>query len=120
METPPTIFVVEDNLIYQQLIARELESLNPDIHFYTMGESCLEELDKNPSVIILDYNLDGKINGLDTLQKIRNTRPDIQVILFSSQKELNTKENVREYGAFDFLEKNFHAFRLLKQMIVSC
>jgi len=63
----PVIFVVEDNLIYQNLIAKELESVSRNIHFYTNGESCLEELDKGPSVIVMDYNLDGKLNGLDTL-----------------------------------------------------
>jgi len=102
----PVIFVVEDNLIYQNLIAKELESVSRNIHFYTNGESCLEELDKGPSVIVMDYNLDGKLNGLDTLQQVRNINPDVYVILFSSQKGLNTKEVFLQYGSFDFLEKN--------------
>ena len=33
----PVIFVVEDNVIYQSLIAKELESLSSNIHFYTTG-----------------------------------------------------------------------------------
>ena len=61
----PVIFVVEDNLIYQNLIAKELESISQNIHFYTTGEACVSELDKQPSVIVLDYNLDGQMNGLD-------------------------------------------------------
>ena len=81
----PVIFVVEDNLIYQSLIAKELESIGGDIHFYTNGEACLNELDKKPSVIVMDYNLEGEMNGLDTLQQVRNTNPDVYVILFSSQ-----------------------------------
>ncbi len=35
----PVIFVVEDNIIYQGLIAKELESLRSYLHFYTNGES---------------------------------------------------------------------------------
>jgi two-component system OmpR family response regulator len=115
----PVIFVVEDNLIYQNLIAKELESISRNIHFYTTGEACVSELDKQPSVIVLDYNLDGQMNGLDTLQQVRDINPQIYVILFSSQKGLNTKEIFLQYGSFDFLEKNSLSLRTLHRM-VSC
>jgi len=113
----PRIFIVEDNLLYQQLIAKELESFSGEIHFYTKGESCLEELEKNPSIIVLDYELEGEINGLDTMKEIRKYDPSIYVILFSNKKDLNSYENVAHYGSFDFLEKREKSFRLLKQMI---
>ena len=113
----PVIFVVEDNVIYQSLIAKELETISNNIHFYTNGESCISESDKRPNVIVLDYNLDGKMNGLDTLQRVRDIDPDIYVILFSSQKGLNTKEIFLQYGAFDFLEKNSLSLRTLRQMV---
>ncbi len=113
----PVIFVVEDNVIYQGLIAKELEPVSNNIHFYTTGESCISELDKNPSVIVLDYNLDGKMNGLDTLQRVRDIDPNVYVILFSSQKGLNTKEIFLQYGSFDFLEKNSLSLRTLRQMV---
>ena len=117
LKSGPTIFVVEDNLIYQQLIAKELESVSTDIHFYTTGETCLHELDKNPSVLVLDYNLDGKINGLDTLKAIRTSKPAIPAILFSNQLDLYSKENLVQYGSFDFLEKHEHSFSQLKQLV---
>jgi DNA-binding NtrC family response regulator len=113
----PVIFVVEDNIIYQGLIAKELETLSSNIHFYTNGESCISELDKHPAVIVLDYNLDGQMNGLDTLQRVRDYDPNVYVILFSSQKGLNTKEVFLQYGAFDFLEKNSLSLRTLRQMV---
>src|ERR1700743_169976 len=113
----PVIFVVEDNVIYQSLIAKELESLSNNIHFYTNGESCISELDKHPTVIVLDYNLDGHMNGLDTLQRVRDIDPDVYVILVSSQKGLNTKEIFLQYGNFDFLEKNSLTLRTLPQMV---
>ena|SRR5882757_3462377 len=105
--------------MYQNLIAKELESISRNIHFYTTGEACVLELDKQPSVIVLDYNLEGEMNGLDTLQIIRHIHPNAYVILFSSQKGLNTKEIFTKYGSFDFLEKNSMSLRTLHQM-VSC
>src|ERR1700748_1210749 len=117
LKQQPVIFVVEDNLIYQSLIAKELEVISNTLHFYTNGESCLTELDKRPTVIVLDYNLDGEMNGLDTLQRIRAINPEVYVILFSSQKGLNTKEVFLQYGTFDFLEKNSLSLRTLRQMV---
>ena len=114
----PVIFVVEDNIIYQGLIAKELETLSTNLHFYTNGESCLLDLDKHPSIIVMDYNLDGQMNGLDTLQRVRDFDPNVYVILFSSQKGLNTKEIFLQYGSFDFLEKNSLSLRTLRQMVV--
>lgn len=113
----PVIFVVEDNVLYQNLIAKELETLSTNLHFYTNGESAVSDLDKHPTVIVLDYNLDGKMNGLDTLQRVRDIDPNVYVILFSSQKGLNTKEVFLQYGAFDFLEKNSLSLRTLRQMV---
>jgi DNA-binding NtrC family response regulator len=86
-----------------------------ELCFYTKGEKCLEDLHKNPSVIILDYNLEGEMNGLDTLQEIRKHDPSVYVILFSNQKEINTKENKRLFGVISLRKRQ--VFRMLKKMI---
>jgi two-component system OmpR family response regulator len=111
------IFIVEDNLLYQQLIARELESIGGQLFFYTTGEHCVANLCRRPSIVVLDYNLDGEINGLETLEEIRKFDPSIFVVLFSSQKEVYSSENRRRYGSFDFLEKKDQSFSLLKQLL---
>src|ERR1700676_3607843 len=111
------IFIVEDNLLYQQLIARELEDFGGPIFFYTTGEHCLANICRRPSIVVLDYNLDGEMNGLETLEEIRKFDPSIFVILFSSQKDLHSNENQRRYGSFDFVEKKDHSFSVLKQLL---
>ncbi|HMH32608.1 MAG TPA: response regulator [Puia sp.] len=113
----PRIFIVEDNLMYQQLIAKELESLSGDIYFFTKGEQCLKALHQNPAIVILDYNLEGVINGLDTLQAIRECNNSIYIILFSSQKSINSSKNHSRYGSFVYLEKKKHSFSKLKDLI---
>lgn len=119
-ETPGLkIFIVEDNLIYQQLIAKELEPISGDIHFFTKGESCVAALDLNPSVIVLDYNLAGQMNGLDTLKSIREFNPDIYTVLFSNQLNLNNEKNFSLYGLFDFVEKKETTFSHLREKITS-
>jgi len=117
MQASSGIFIVEDNLLYQQLIARELEAFGGQFYFYTTGEHCIANLCRRPSIVVLDYNLDGEINGLETLEEIRKFDPSIFVVLFSSQKEVYNNENQRRYGNFDFLEKKEQSFSLLKQLL---
>jgi CheY-like chemotaxis protein len=113
----PRIFIVEDNPIYQQLIAKELESMGGQIHFFTKGEECLKELDLHPAIVVLDYNLEGEMNGLETLEAIRKKDESIFVILFSSQKSVYSRQNIDRYGSFAFLEKKNKSFAKLKQTI---
>ncbi len=115
----PRIFIVEDNLIYQQLIAKELQPVSSDIHFFTEGESCVQAIGLNPSIVILDFNLAGAMNGLDTLKSIRRFNPSIYAVIFSNQKGLNNQENFSEYGPFDFIEKKDNTFCRLREKITS-
>jgi CheY-like chemotaxis protein len=117
LQSAPGIFIVEDNLMNQQLIARELESFGGRMSFYTSGEGCLADLDHRPSIVVLDYNLEGEINGLETLEVIRQFDPSIFVVLFSSQQEVHSHENLVRYGSFDFIEKREQSFALLKQLV---
>jgi two-component system, OmpR family, response regulator len=117
LQSKSGIFIVEDNLLYQQLIARELESFGGQLFFYTTGEHCIANLCRRPSIVVLDYNLDGEINGLETLEEIRKFDPSIFVLLFSSQKEVYSHENRRRFGSFDFLEKNNQSFSMLKTLL---
>lgn len=112
------IFVVEDNLIYQQLIAKQLDSLSYAIQFFTQGEECINALKVSlPDVIVLDNSLAGTMSGLETLKVIRALHPDLYVVLFSTDKALDTLENYSNYGSFVYLEKNITAFARLKDKV---
>jgi CheY-like chemotaxis protein len=117
LQQVPKIFIVEDNLLYQQMIAREMEAFGGEVFFFTRGEHCVDSLPLQPSIIILDYNLEGEMNGLETLAEIRRFDPSIFVILFSNQKEVNSRENVKRYGAFKFVEKQDQSFSVLRQLV---
>lgn len=116
---PLKIFIVEDSPIYQELVVNTIRLVSNDIHLFTSGESCLKEMDKEPSVIIMDYMLEGEMNGLTAIRKIRRTNKSVYVILFSTDPALDTQENLLQYGPFDYLKKSTYAFPLLKQMICS-
>ena len=113
------ITVVEDNLFYQQLIAKQLESISTAIHFYTNGEECIDELDsRKADLIVLDNNLGGLLTGLETLKAIRTAETNTEVFMFSTEPGLDTAENFSLYGHFEYIEKNSAGFKNLKDRIV--
>lgn len=119
MENKQLIFyVVEDSLFYLQLIDRMLNRAGAQTVHFTSGEAAVKGLPScAPDLVILDYNLDGAMTGLDTLQAIRQYYPAVYVIVFSTRAEINTDENLRRYGTFDFVEKNKNGFTILQQKI---
>lgn len=113
-----TILVVEDSLLYQQLIARLLKPLDAQVLFFSSGEEVMQQLPfEKADLAILDYNLDGTMTGLDTLKAVRIHHPSTYVIVFSTRFELNTSDNVRLYGDFYFIEKNNEGLHHLQEKV---
>src|SRR5207248_4897740 len=66
---------------------------------------CLELLRQRPfDVVLLDVWLPG-IDGLDTLQKIKESENAPEVIMISGHGTIETAVRATKLGAFDFLEK---------------
>lgn len=105
-DKPFKIFVVEDDEWYNRLLVHNL-SLNPDyeIESFTNGKECLNNLDKNPDVVTLDYRLPDMM-GLEVLKKIKAENEEIQVILISEQDEIEVVVDLLKYGAYDYLVKS--------------
>lgn len=100
------IFVVEDDEWYNRLLVHNL-SLIPDyeIHSFGTGKDCLDRLNEEPEVITLDYRLPD-MKGLDVLKQIRETNPDIQVILISEQDDIEVVVELLKHGAYDYIVKS--------------
>ena len=105
-DKPFKIFVVEDDDWYNRLLVHTL-SLNPDyaIQSFFNGKDCINHLHEKPDVITLDYRLPD-MTGLDVLKQIRETDPDIQVILISEQGDIETVVDLLKYGAYDYIVKS--------------
>ena len=118
------LFLVDDDALF--LKALEIQFLDHgdfEIETFATGELCIQNLHKNPDVIILDYHLDGidktAMNGLKTLDKIKKNTIDIPVIMLSSQDKIEVAVCCMHHKAFDYVVKSETAFVRLQKIITA-
>jgi DNA-binding NtrC family response regulator len=105
----PLIFIVEDSIVYKDLIVGYLQSKNlKNIKVLKNGDECISELSQKPDIIVLDYAYDG-ISGIELMQKIKGENPEIDFIFLSGQNEINVAIRIMKLGAADYIIKNEQA-----------
>lgn len=105
------VFLVDDEAMVRRMLEFKLKDREDlEIYSYSSGEGCMENLDKKPDIIILDYHMDTEkenaMNGLETLLKIVENAPDSQVAMLSSQDNVSVAVDVLKKGAVDYIIKN--------------
>ena len=101
-----TIFVVEDDPMYQRMIKYIME-LNPEheVHVFATGQECIQNLHLKPSLITLDYALPD-MNGEEILKRIKSFNQEISVIMLSSQQDVSTAVKLLKEGVYDYITKD--------------
>ena len=118
------IFLVDDDDLFLKSLEIDFaQNTESNIKTFATGELCIENLSEKPDVIILDYYLDSvdktAINGLQTLDKIKETNPLIPVIMLSSQDKIEVAVNCMKHQAFDYIVKSETAFLRLQKAITT-
>ena len=77
------------------------------------GETALEAVtSERIDLVLLDIKMPG-MDGIEVLQRIKETRGDIPVVIISGHGTISTAVEATKLGAFDFLEKPIDMDRLL-------
>jgi CheY-like chemotaxis protein len=114
----PKICLVEDNPVYQTLILKQLETISQDIQVFSKGENFLSELSGltiQPDLVILDYHLEGVINGYDILKHLKKMPSPPPVIFFSSNLELTITSSILKLGIVEYIEKTIFSLSRLRE-----
>lgn len=80
---------------------------------FTNGNDCINNLDKNPDIVILDYEMKG-IDGIETLKRIKEYNSHIKVIMCSNQEDINIAIRSVKLGAVNYVRKNELAYNKIK------
>jgi len=105
----PHVLVVDDVEDNRDLLRRRLMIAHFQVTEARDGHECLAELDKHDfDAVLLDFMMPG-LDGLETLRRIRQTRPkqDLPVIMVTARDEDPMIVKCLEAGANDFVAKPF-------------
>ncbi|MGQ0732939.1 MAG: sigma-54-dependent transcriptional regulator [Acidobacteriota bacterium] len=101
----PTILIVDDEPRVRSSLTGVLRDEGFDVDSVATGEECLERAAQSSfDVIVLDVWLPG-VDGLVTLQRLRERRVDAQVVMISGHGNIESAVRAIKMGAFDFVEK---------------
>jgi len=101
------IFLVDDDPFSLNIFAQHLKNYGyTDVSLFQQGNDCLNSLEQQPDIILLEQGLD-KQNGLELLKKIKRYNPGIFVVFIAGQEEMEAAVNSLRYGAFDYIIKGF-------------
>jgi len=110
MDKKKLIFVVDDDPFINTLVINRFKTEDYIVEAFETGEDCLDALDKNPGLIILDYLFTGQSlmfeNGMQIFEKIREIKPQIPVILLSGQEKGELVLEFARKGVFDYIVKD--------------
>ncbi|HEU4786605.1 MAG TPA: sigma-54 dependent transcriptional regulator, partial [Gemmatimonadaceae bacterium] len=101
----PSILIVDDEAGVRSSLAGVLGDEGYDVESVATGEACLDRLARAPvDIVILDVWLPG-MDGLATLEKLRDRRVDTEIIIISGHGNIESAVRAIKMGAFDFVEK---------------
>jgi len=87
------VFIIDDNVPYLNLLKKLLERPNFSVFTFNTGEECLEYLQLQPDLVIVDYHLDSvnpyAMNGDKIAEVIEQRVPKAEIILISADNKFN-------------------------------
>jgi len=111
------ILIVDDEEIVVRSCQRILSGDEFDIDSAGNGLEAMAKIAENDyDMLILDIMMP-KMNGIEVLQRVKETHPDIDVIMITGLNEIETAVKAMKLGAFDYLPKPFDPEEL--EMVVA-
>lgn len=99
------ILLVDDEEDFRQICSVTLGRRGFNVTQATDGEAALKILKKNrPDIVILDLKMSG-MNGIETLQKIRDIEPILPVIILTGHGNMGTAMAGIKLEVVDFIQK---------------
>jgi len=110
------ILLVEDEDIYQEVIARYINTMGLHLTIVDNGKKCIEEAEESAfDIILMDIEMPEK-NGFETTQEIRRRGINTPIIAVTANTWREDKINSIKSGMNDFLAKPFN-IRKFSRMI---
>jgi two-component system response regulator ChvI len=113
----PCIAVVDDDQVFRDMIALNLEGAGFEVVSLSSGEEILSWVAHGgkANAILLDWRMPG-LDGLSTLKQLRTQGAKVPVIVLTSLGEPVFEESALAHGAVDFIDKS-RSFSIIERRI---
>ena len=102
-----SIWVVDDDESIRWVLEKGLEESGMDVQTFDSANKVIKRLEtENPQLILTDIRMPGP-SGIDLLDKVKELRPDIPVIIMTAHSDLESAVESYEHGAWEYLPKPF-------------
>jgi len=115
---PTRLLVVDDEEDFLHSIVQRIELRGIKAHGVTGGTAAIDYLADNPGsveVVLLDIKMPG-MDGIETLRRIKDSFPKIEVIVVTGHASQEFSRLGRELGAFDYLIKPVRLDTILERI----
>jgi two-component system, OmpR family, response regulator len=118
------LFLVDDDALFLKSLEIDfMENGGYEVETFSTGEQCLRNIAYNPDIIVLDYHLDSIVgnamNGIAILDQLKESHPNIPVVMLSSQDNIEIAVKCIHHKAYDYVVKSETCFLRLENIIAS-
>ena len=102
----PSVLIIDDESNIRRMVGALLTAEGYEVRDAHDGAGGLTRaLEAEPDALLLDLMIPGELDGMATLARVRESLPDVPVIMMSGRAGLSDAVKATKLGAFNFLEK---------------
>ena len=106
------ILIVDDEEIVIRSCQRVLAGGEHDVQAARDGAEALRKVQEHPVDLVLLDIMMPQMDGLEVLQRLKESHPDIEVIMITGLAQVQTAVRAMKLGAFDYVPKPFEPDQL--------
>jgi DNA-binding NtrC family response regulator len=111
------ILVIDDNPAVVDILATHLRGAGYGVSSALTGDEGLKDFTlARPDLVLLDITLQGEMNGIELLKRIRSIDPASKVIMVTGNADPVLAREALELGAIAYIDKPFD-FAYLKRVV---
>jgi DNA-binding NtrC family response regulator len=101
------ILIIDDEMIMRESLAGWLKRDGHDVVSAASGEDAMQILKNSRfDILLVDIKMEG-MSGLDVLRLVKESDPDVAVVMITAYGSISTAVEAMKKGAYDYLLKPF-------------